>query len=119
LSTGKDLQIEDVYHFVAIPAGLKIDPNDYSEAYSKYLESRGAVLKKLILAEFGGFTKDLDNECASAYTDETFSYFSWYLTAKGVVIQSSFPHVAAACNNDFELPYASLVQYLSPNSALK
>jgi hypothetical protein len=119
LETGKVLAIEDVYRFVSIPEGLKIDPNDYSEAYSKYLESRGAVVKKLILAEFGGFTKDIDKECASAYTDETFSYFSWYLTAKGIVIQSSFPHVAAACDNDFELPYASLVQYLSPNSPLK
>jgi hypothetical protein len=119
LETGKVLEIEDVYRFTAIPEGLKIDPNDYSEAYGKYLESRGAAVKKLILAEFGGFTKDIDKECASAYTDETFSYFSWYLTSKGIVIQSAFPHVAAACDNEFELPYTNLVQYLSPNSTLK
>ncbi len=119
LSTGKVLEIEDIYRFIPIPAGLKIDPNDYSEAYSKYLEARGAMLKKVILAELGGFTKDLDKECASAYDDETFSYFSWYLTPKGIMIQSSFPHVAAACDNDFELPYASLTQFLAPNSPLR
>jgi hypothetical protein len=123
LSTGKDLNVEDVYHFVPIPEGLKIDPNDYSEAYGKYLEARGAAIKKLILTGFGSFTKalgtDVDKECASAYTDESFSYFSWYLTPKGVVIQSDFPHVAAACESEFELPYASLVQYLAPNSPLR
>ncbi len=119
LSTGRDLNIEDVYRFVPIPEGLKIDPNDYSEAYSKYQETRGAAIKKLILAEFGTFTKNIDKECSSAYVDEIFAYFSWYLTARGIVIQSAFPHVAAACDNDFELPYNSLTQYLSPNSALK
>lgn len=119
LSTGKGLEIEDVYRFTTIPEGLKIDPNDYSEAYGKYLESRGAAVKKLILAEFGGFTKDIDKECASAYDDETFSYFSWYLTPKGVVIQSAFPHVAAACDNEFELPYDTVKQYFAPSSPLK
>ena len=119
LNTGRDLQIEDVYRFVPIPQGLKIDPNDYSEAYSKYLDTRGAAVKKLILAEFGSFTKDISEECAGAYTDEPFSYFSWYLTPKGIVIQSSFPHAIAACDNDFELPYKSLTAYLAPNGALK
>ena len=123
LSTGKVLEIEDVYRFTPIPEGLKIDPENSSEAYGTYLEARGAAVKKLILAQFGTFTKalgkDVDKECASAYDDETFSYFSWYLTGKGIVIQSAFPHVAAACDNDFELPYETLTQYLAPNSALK
>jgi hypothetical protein len=119
LETGKELQIEDVYRFIPIPEGLKIDPSAYSEAYSKYLEARGAAVKKLILDQFGSFTIGIDKECSSAYTDETFSYFSWYLTAKGLVIESAFPHVAAACDNDFELPYKTLEQYLAPNSPLK
>jgi hypothetical protein len=119
LETGKVLEIEDVYRFTPIPEGLKLDPENSSEAYGTYLESRGAAVKKLILAEFGGFTKDLDKECASAYDDETFSYFSWYLTSKGIVIQSAFPHVAAACDNDFELPAASIAPYLAPNSPFK
>ncbi len=119
LSTGKDLQTEDVYRFVPIPEGLKIDPSDYSEAYGKYQETRGAAIKKLILAEFGTFTKALDKECSGIYQDETFSYFSWYLTSRGVVIQSDFPHVAAACESEFELPYQTLTQYLAPNSPLK
>ncbi len=123
LETGKVLEIEDVYRFTPIPEGLKIDPENSSEAYGTYLEARGAAVKKLILAQFGTFTKalgkDVDKECASAYDDETFSYFSWYLTNKGIVIQSAFPHVAAACDNDFELPYETLTQYLAPNSPLK
>jgi hypothetical protein len=119
LETGKVLQLEDVYRFIAIPEGLKIDPSDYSEAYSKYQEARGAAVKKLILDQFGSFTTGIDKECSSAYDNETFSYFSWYLTSKGVVLQSAFPHVAAACDNDFEFPYNTLTQYLAPNSPLK
>jgi hypothetical protein len=119
LETGKVLEIEDVYRFIPIPEGLKIDSSNSSEAYSKYLEARGAAVKKLILDQFGSFTTGIDKECSDAYTDETFSYFSWYLTSKGVVIQSAFPHVAAACDNDFEMPYKTLEQYLAPNSPLK
>ena len=123
LSTGKDLQIEDVYRFVPIPEGLKIDPSDYSEAYGKYQETRGAAIKKLLLTEFGTFTKalgtDVDKECSSLYDDESFSYFSWYLTSRGVVIQSDFPHVAAACESEFELSADTITQYLAPNSPLK
>jgi hypothetical protein len=119
LETGKELQIEDVYHFIAIPNGLKIDPNNSSEAYSKYLEARGAVVKKLILNQFGTFTKNLEKDCSSLYDDETFAYFSWYLTATGLVIESAFPHVAATCDSEFELPYKTIEQYLAPNSPLK
>jgi hypothetical protein len=119
LETGKELQLEDVYRFIPIPEGLKIDPSDYSESYSKYREARGAAVKKLILNQFGGFTKGIDQECSNAYSDETFSYFSWYLNAKGLVIESAFPHVAAACDNDFELPYKTLETQLAPNSPLK
>ncbi len=119
LETGKVLEIEDVYRFIPVPEGLKIDPNNSSEAYSQYLEARGAAVKKLILDQFGSFTKGIDKECSDAYTDETFSYFSWYLTTKGLVIESAFPHVAAACDNDFELPYNTLEAYLAPNSPLK
>jgi hypothetical protein len=119
LSTGKNLNIEDVYRFVPIPEGLKIDPSNSSASYSQYQETRGAAIKKLILDQFGTFTKGIDQECSSAYDDETFVYFSWYLTAKGVMIESAFPHVAAACDNQFELPYDTVTRYLAPNSPLK
>jgi hypothetical protein len=119
LETGKVLEIEDVYRFIAIPNGLKIDPSNSSEAYSKYQETRGAAIKKLIFDQFGSFTKNVDAGCADIYQDETFAYFSWYLTAEGVVIESAFPHVAATCDSEFELPYETVTAYLAPNSPLK
>jgi hypothetical protein len=119
LETGKVLEIEDVYRFIAIPNGLKIDPNNSSEAYRKYQEARGAVVKKLILDQFGSFTKNVEKDCSSLYDDETFAYFSWYLTDTGLVIQSAFPHIAATCDSEFELPYKTIEQYLAPNSPLK
>jgi hypothetical protein len=119
LDNGKALQIEDVYRFVAIPVGLKIDPSNDSRAYSKYQEARGAAVKKLILNQFGSFTQNLEKDCSDLYDDETFAYFSWYLTDTALVIESSFPHVAATCDSEFELPYKTIEQYLAPNSALK
>jgi hypothetical protein len=117
LSNGKTLELEDVYHFVPIPKGVSLDPNDTSDLRSKYLEARGAVLKTLILNHYKAFSSQKD--CVDVYETDTLSYISWYLTNKSLVITPSFAHVVAACEDDFELPYKSLMQYLAPNSPLK
>jgi hypothetical protein len=115
LSSGKDLNIKDVYRFVPIRTGSEL----MSELDEGYQLALGAAIKKLILNQFGSFTKNVEKDCESLYNDETFEYFSWYLTDTGLVIETEFPHVAATCDSEFELPYASITQYLAPNSALK
>ena len=117
LSTGKPLELEDVYHFVPIPNGLILNVDNTSDAYSKYLEARGAALKTLILNQYKTFNSEKD--CADVYQTETLSYISWYLTSNGLIITPSFAHAMAACEEDFELPYKNLMQYLAPNSPLK
>jgi hypothetical protein len=115
LSSGKDLNIEDVYRFVPIRTGSEL----MSELDEGYQLALGATIKKLILKQFGSFTKNVEKDCESLYSDETFAYFSWYLTDTGLVIESAFPHVAATCDSEFELPYKTIEQYLAPNSPLK
>ncbi len=117
LKTGKDLNIEDLYHFVPIPKGVSLDPNDTSDLRTTYLETRGTALKTLILNQYKSFSSEKD--CADVYETDTFSYVSWYLTSEGLVITPSFAHAVIVCEDDFELPYKSLLQYLAPNSPLK
>ena len=117
LTTGKPLELEDIYHFVPIPNGLILNVDNTSDAYSKYLEARGAALKTLILNQYKTFNSQKD--CADVYQTETLSYISWYLTSNGLIITPSFAHAMAACEEDFELPYKNLMQYLAPNSPLK
>ncbi len=117
LSTGKTLELEDVYHFVPIPKGLSLDPNDTSDLRNNYLETRGAALKTLILNQYKTFSSEKD--CVEVYQTDTLSYISWYLTNEGLVITPSFAHAMAACEDDFELSYKNLIPYLAPNSPLK
>ena len=117
LSTGKTLELEDVYHFVPIPKGVSLDPNNTSDLRTTYLETRGAALKTLILNQYKTFNSEKD--CEDVYEPDGLSYISWYLTNTGLVVTPSFAHAMAACEEDFELPYKSLVQYLAPNSPLK
>ena len=116
LRTTKELTLEDLYRFT--PIAKPVDQS--SEAYAKYREARAAVLQGLITAKYGGMLKGLDAQCKDVYaTDNNLSYLTWYLTTKGLVVESSLPHVAAACENSYELPYSSLMRYLAVSSALR
>lgn len=116
LNTAKELTLEDLYRFTPV----KIDLDPTSDGFTPYVEARAKVLEGLILSKYGSLLKGVDAECKDVYeTENNLSYLTWYLTTKGLVVQSSLPHVAAACENSYELPYSSLTKYLAPNSALK
>jgi hypothetical protein len=120
LETAKALKLEDLYRFTPLP----VPKNEDSEAFDAYRAARAKVVKKLILTQYGSFTKNVGAECKDAYQDQDpigdpFAFLNWYLTPKGLVVQSSFPHVASVCEDDFELPYAAIKAYLTANSPLK
>ena len=121
LRTAKILRLEDLYRFVggAVPV---IQEKDYSPAQDVYDKARAAKLVALILKQYGTLTKGVDKECKMVYDQEEgngLAYLTWYLTAKGLVVQSSFAHVAATCENSYTLPYSVLKPYLAPNSPLR
>ena len=90
------------------------------ELFSQFTLARATVLRKLISQEVKSFSDGLNVDCADVYqSEEVFQFITWYVSPDGLVVQPSFPHVAAACENDFLLPYAKLKPYLAPNSPLK
>jgi hypothetical protein len=120
LQTAKVLELEDLYRFVPIPKGLNLQTQEPFDLFSSYTQARAVVLKKLILQEVKTFTTDSDPDCKDLYrTGDVFQFITWYLTPQGLIVQPSFPHVAAACEKDFLLPFAKLKPYLSANSPLK
>ena len=119
LQTGTVLKLEDLYRFAAVQKGLNLQKQEPFELFSSYTQARAVVLKKLIL-EVQSFTTDSDTDCRDLYeTGDVFQFITWYLTPEGLIVQPSFPHVAAVCENDFLLPYAKLKPYLAVNSPLK
>jgi hypothetical protein len=119
LRIAKVLRLEDVYRFVPIPQGLNLQTQEPFELFSSFTMARAEVLTKLILQEVQSFTTDAIPDCGDLYQSDVFQFITWYLTPKGLVVQPSFPHVAAACAKDFLLPYAKLKPYLAANSPLK
>ena len=120
LATAKVLKLEDLYRFVAIPQGLNLQTQEPFELFSQFTLARATVLRKLISQEVKSFSDGLNVDCADVYqSEEVFQFITWYVSPDGLVVQPSFPHVAAACENDFLLPYAKLKPYLAPNSPLK
>jgi hypothetical protein len=120
LQTAKVLTLEDLYGFVAVPKGLNLQTQEPFELFSSYTQARAVVLKKLILQEVKAFSKDPEPDCKDLYeTGDVFQFITWYLTPEGLIVQPSFPHVAAACKKDFLLPYARLKPYLTVNSPLR
>jgi hypothetical protein len=118
LQSAKVLTLEDAYRFVPFPKGLNLQTQEPFEVYSNFTLARAAVLKKLILQEVKSFSGDAD--CDKVYqTEPVFQFISWYFTPDGLMVQPSFPHVMAACEDDFLLPYAKLRPYLAANSPLK
>lgn len=116
LKTAQESTLEDLYRFT--PVKIDLDPN--SDGFTPYVEARAKVLEGLILNKYGSLLKGVDAECKDVYaTDNNLAYLRWYLTAKGLVVQSSLAHVAAACENSYELPYSSLTTYLALGSPLK
>jgi hypothetical protein len=116
LRTGRALELDALYRFTTLPATR----DENSQAYANYWEAVGATLRKLILAQDGTLLKGLDAGCKDVYTDNSpLEYASWYLNARGLVVQSNLPHVAAGCENDYTLPYTSLRAYLASNSPLR
>ena len=120
LQTGNVLTLEDLYRFAAVPTGLNLKKQEPFELFSSYTQAQAVVLKKLILQESKTFSTDADPDCSDLYeTGDVFQFISWYLTPEGLIVQPSFPHVAAVCEKDFLLPYAKLKAYLAVNSPLK
>ena len=118
LQSAKVLTLEDAYRFVPFPKGLNLQTQEPFEVYSNFTLARAAVLKKLILQEVKSFSGDA--HCDKVYqTEHVFQFITWYFTPDGLMVQPSFPHVVAACANDFLLPYARLRPYLAPGSPLK
>ena len=116
LKTAKVLTLEDLYRFTSV----KMNPDPYSAGFTTYIEARAEVVQGLILAQYGSMVKGLDAVCKEVYVTENYlSFLSWYLTTKGLVVQSSLPYVFTPCENSYELPYSSLTKYLAPNSPLK
>lgn len=116
LRTAKELTLEDLYRFTPV----KIDLDANSDGFITYLQARAKVVQALILTQYRSMVRGIDAGCEDIYaTDHNLSYLTWYLSAKGLVVQSSLPHVAAACENSYELPYSSLTKYLAPSSPLK
>ena len=120
LATAKVLKLEDLYRFVAIRQGLNLQTQEPFELFSQFTLARATVLQKLISQEVKSFSDGLNVDCADVYqSEEVFQFITWYVSPDGLVVQPSFPHVAAACENDFLLPYAKLKPYLASNSPLK
>ena len=120
LATAKVLKLEDLYRFVAIRQGLNLQTQEPFELFSQFTLARATVLQKLISQEVKSFSDGLNVDCADVYqSEEVFQFITWYVSPDGLVVQPSFPHVAAACENDFLLPYAKLKPYLAPNSPLR
>jgi hypothetical protein len=118
LQSAKVLMLEDAYRFVPFPKGLNLQTQEPFEVFSNFTLARAAVLKKLILQEVKSFSGDAD--CDKVYqTEHVFQFITWYFTPDGLMVQPSFPHVVAACEDDFLLPYAKLRRYLAPGSPLK
>jgi hypothetical protein len=117
LVTAKVLRLEDAYRFVAVPQGLNLQTQEPFELFSQFTLARAAVLRKLISQEVKSFSDGLNVDCADIYqSEDVFQFITWYVTPEGLVVQPSLPHVAAACENDFLLPYAKLKAYLATNS---
>jgi hypothetical protein len=119
-TTGKVLNLEDAYRFVPVPQGLNLQTQEPFELFSTFTLARAAVLKKLISQEVKSFSQGLDVACDDVYqSEDVFQFITWFLSPEGLVVQSSLPHVAAACENDFLLPYSKLKSFLTTGSPLK
>ncbi len=116
LKTAKPLALEDLYRFT--PVKMDVDPS--SDGFTKYIEARAKVMQGLIIKKYGSLTENVGDECKAVYAnDNGLSYLTWYLTPTGLVVQSSFAYVSRVCEDDFLLPYSSLMKYLVPNSPLR
>ena len=118
LKTAKPLMLEDLYRFTSVK--INLDPYSDGDGFTKYHEARGKVVQGLIIKQYGSLTEGLGDECKKVYaTDNNLSFLTWYLTAKGLVVESSLRRFPDPCLNSYELPYSSLTKYLAPNSPLK
>ena len=92
------LKLEHLYRFAAVPTGLNLQKQEPFELFSSYTQAQAVVLKKLILQESKTFTTEAYPDCNDLYeTGDVFGFITWYLTPEGLIVQPSFPHVAAVC----------------------
>ena len=116
LLSARELILEDLYRFT--PFKINLDSN--SEEFRKYVIAQANVLQGLILTKYGSMVAGIGIGCQRFYDGVNNLYDpSWFLTTKGLVVQSSLPHVANVCEDSYELPYSSLVKYLAPSSPLR
>ena len=110
VESGKRLELEDLYRFVPIPLGVNLQTLEPFEKWETYASAREKVLEKLIYAQRPDLKKN--SECYGNETGlEAWKSLSWWLSPQGLVLESNFPHVAAACTKAVTLPYSVLERY--------
>ena len=110
LVSGKALELEDVYRFVPLPAGVNLKTFEPFEKYDAFVSARKKTLEPLIYAVRPDLKKNTD--CYGPDTGiDSWKTLYWWLSNKGLVLESDFPHVAAACTEAVTLPYALLEKY--------
>jgi len=110
VSSGKKLELEDLYRFAPLPAGVNLQTFEPFEKYDAFASARKKVLETLIYAQRPDLKKK--GECYGPDTGlDAWKSLYWWLSDKGLVLESDFPHVAAACTEAVTLPYALLEKY--------
>jgi hypothetical protein len=119
LHTGAQLRLEDLWRVVKVPAN--VDLSTENDAYSGYLKTRGAALRRLAIKANPKLADDNSSDTAGCYfSDEEFIYVGWYLTPKGLVLQHDFPHANDVCEGVDEpvISYALLKPYRRSGSRI-
>jgi|GEM_PF-2542645 len=110
VASGKALELEDVYRFAPLPAEVNLKTFEPFEKYDAYVSARKKTLEPLIYAVRPDLKKNTD--CYGPDTGmDAWKTLYWWLSNKGLVLESDFPHVAAACTEAVTLPYALLEKY--------
>lgn len=110
VASSKPLELEDVYRFAPLPAGVNLRTFEPTQQYDAYTSARKKVLEPLIYALRPDLKKN--SECYGSDTGlDAWKSLYWWLSPGGLILESDFPHVAAVCTEPVTLPYALLKKY--------
>jgi len=110
VSSGRALELEDLYRFAPLPKGVNLKILEPFEKYDAFASARKKTLESLIYTLRPDLRKN--SECYGSDTGlDAWKTLYWWLSNKGLVLESDFPHVAAACTEAVTLPYALLEKY--------
>lgn len=108
LATGTQVELEDLYRVVPVPAG--VDPGTAPEGgtafdhWIGYRIDRGARLEKLARQAMPAVAR---GRCWGGEIGDPWTFVTWHLSARGLVLQGDFPHVADVCDPiTITLPWA-------------